>query len=354
MRLCIALFAVACLGAQNVSPALRLEIEKLVTEEMVRQSIPGLSLALAAEGMPRGSYAFGIADVENQVLVKPETVFRLASISKPVTAVAALQLWEQGRLDLDAAVQHYIPTFPRKPWTVTPRQLLGHLGGVRHYATIDEMESTRHYFDVLSPLRIFQDDPLAAEPGTRYHYTTYGYVLLGAVVEAAAAKRFVDHLKTHVFVPAGMETARDDNAIDIIPNRARGYALTRDGKLRNCGLADTSNKIPGGGLIGTSQDLVRFALAVRRGTLLKLSTVDMMLSPQKLRGGQTIKYGMGWFLDHVDGRKAVLHGGDQQGVHTFLVMLPREGVVVAMMCNMEGANLRTLAMRIAEMLTGRD
>src|SRR5688572_18800923 len=233
MRLLIVLFTVACLSAESVSPALRLEIEKLVAEEMTRQGIPGLSLALAADGVPRGSYAFGIADVENQVPVKPETMFRLASISKPVTAVAALQLWEQGSLDLDAPVQRYIPTFPRKPWTVTPRQLLGHLGGVRHYTTIDEVESTRHYFDVLSPLQIFQDDPLAAEPGTRYHYTTYGYALLGAVVEAAAAKRFVDHLKMRVFATAGMASTRDDNAIDIIPNRARGYALTRDGKLRN-------------------------------------------------------------------------------------------------------------------------
>jgi CubicO group peptidase (beta-lactamase class C family) len=341
-------------AAQGVSPALRLEIEELVRAEMSRQNIPGVSLSVAVDGVPRGTFAFGVADVENQVPVRAETMFRLASVSKPITAVAALQLWESGKLDLDAPVQRYLPAFPQKPWVVTPRQLLGHLGGIRHYGTVEEVESTRHYFDVTSPLRIFQDDPLAAEPGTRYNYTTYGYVLLGALVESASSKRFVDYLKTRVFGPAGMDTARDDNVLDLIPNRARGYALTREGKLRNCGLADTSNKIPGGGLISTSRDLIQFATAIRRGSLLKSASADLMFTPQKLRDGKPIRYGMGWFIDQLDGRRAILHGGDQQGVHSFLVMLPREGVAVALMCNLEGANLRPVGMRIAELLAARN
>jgi CubicO group peptidase (beta-lactamase class C family) len=346
----VALLLSGALPAQGVSPALRLEIEELVRAEMAAQRIPGVSLALAVDGVPRGAYAFGVADMENQAPVKPETMFRLASVSKPITAVAALQLWESGKLDLDATVQRYVPSFPQKPWPVTPRQLLGHLGGIRHYQAVAEVDSTRHYFDLLSPLRVFQDDPLAAEPGTRYHYTTYGYVLLGAAIEAASSRRFVDYLKAGVFAPAGMESARDDNALDIIPNRARGYALSAEGKLRNCGLADTSNKIPGGGLIATARDLIHFAVAIRRGALLKPSTVDMMFTPQKLRDGRPIRYGMGWFIDQADGRRAVLHGGDQQGAHSFLVMLPREGVAVALLCNLERANLRPLGLRIAGLL----
>src|SRR5262245_58057351 len=134
MRLLAVVLALACgIGAQEVTPALRLEIEDTVRREMIRQNIPGLSLAVADDGVPRGTFTLGMADVENQVLVRPETVFRIASISKPVTAVTALQLWESGKLDLDASIQRYLPSFPQKTWRVTPRQLLGHQGGIRHY-----------------------------------------------------------------------------------------------------------------------------------------------------------------------------------------------------------------------------
>jgi serine beta-lactamase-like protein LACTB len=356
MRLLLAfLLALTCgTGAQEVTPALRLEIEDAVRLEMIRQNIPGLSLAVADDGLPRGTFAFGMADIENQVLVKPSTVFRMASISKPVTAVTALQLWEAGKLDLDAPVHRYLPSFPQKAWRVTPRQLLGHQGGVRHYLLNERVDAGRHYFDLASALHLFQEDPLIAEPGTRYNYTTYGFVLLGAVIEAAASNRFIDKVRTRVFQPAGMDSARDDSAIEIIPNRSRGYAVTPEGRLRNCGLSDTSYKIPGGGMIAAPRDLVKFALAIRSYGLLKQHTVEMMFTPQKLKDGRSTQYGMGWFIDAVDGRKAVLHSGDQEGVHSFLVMLPREGVAVAAMCNLEGANLRALSFKIAELLCERN
>ena len=176
---------------------------------MSRQNIPALSVAIAIDSRPSWSSGFGMSDLENFVPAKASTVYRLGSISKPITAVAAMQLVEKGKLDLDAPIQKYLPSFPQKPWPITARQLLGHLSGIRHYAGLEEVNSTRHYDDRLTPPQIFQNDPLLFEPGTKYSYSTYGYCLLGAAVEAAADFKFVEYLRRNVFEPAGMDRIGD-------------------------------------------------------------------------------------------------------------------------------------------------
>lgn len=326
------------------------QIEKAITQAMARGNIPGLSVAVAVEGQLRFSNGYGLADVENSVPAKATTVYRLASISKPVTAVAAMQLAEKGKLDLDAPVRRFVPSFPEKPWPITPRQLLGHLGGIRHYNNRAEVNSTLHYDNVLDPLGIFQNDPLVAEPGTKYSYTTYGYVLLGAIVKRASGSPFVEYIRENIFKPAGMDRIQADDVYAIIPNRARGYRISPEGKLENCALADTSNKIPGGGLNSSAADLVKFALAVRDGVLLKPESVEQMFTPQKLRSGEQTRYGLGWSVGRTKGRRIVGHGGGQQGVSTMLRMLPRQGVVVALMSNLEQANLPALSNQILNIL----
>ncbi len=343
-----AVLPAACQQRGPAPPHLE-EIHAAVRRTMARAKIPGLTVAVARQGMV-WSQGYGRADVENSVPATPRTVYRLGSISKPITAVAALQLAERRQLDLDAPVQNYVPSFPAKPWPITSRQLLGHLGGIRHYKSLEEVNSTRHYDDLLAPLEIFQNDPLVAEPGTKFSYTTYGYVLLGAVVERAAGVRFLDYLRENIFEPAGMKNIQADSVHAIIPHRARGYRLTRAGVLENCDLADTSNKIPGGGLSSTAMDLVRFALALKEGKLLKAATLEAMFSPQRLKDGSLTQYGLGWNLLEAGGIEHVLHGGGQQGVSTMLLMERRRPLVVAVMANLEGAPVGDLAMEILDLL----
>lgn len=347
----LSLAGAAVAAAQSLPARRQQEIEKLVSQEMSRQTIPGVSLAVAVGSDMLWSAGFGMSDLENFVPAKAGTVYRLGSVSKPITAVAAMQLWEAGKFDLDAPIQRYVPSFPRKQWTITPRQLLAHLGGIRHYDSLEEINSTQHYRDLTAALKIFQNDPLVAEPGTKFHYTTYGYVLLGAAVEAAATQRFMDYLRTRVFNPAAMDTIRQDHVYAIVPNRARGYAISQRGQLQNCALADTSNKIPGGGMASTAEDLIRFAIAFRKGALVKQSTADLMMAPQRLRDGHTSDYGLGWQLRNFDGRRLVQHTGGQQGVSTVLAMLPKENVAVAIMVNLEKAELEPLARKILQVLT---
>ncbi|HEX8500494.1 MAG TPA: serine hydrolase domain-containing protein [Pyrinomonadaceae bacterium] len=351
----LVLFSGARWSAQQPQPASLpaekiKQIEALVAAEMARQKIPGMSVAVVSGGQPRWSNGYGVQDVENNVPAKASTVYRLGSISKPITAVAVMQLFERGRLDLDAPVQKYCPAFPEKQWPVTTRLLLGHLAGVRHYKSDEEFNSTRFYASVTEGLAMFKDDPLLFEPGTKYNYTTHGYSVLGCVVEGASGQKFADFVRENVFKPAGMERIRVDSVADIIPGRAQGYRTTDKGELTNSPLADNSYKVPGGGFVSTAEDLARFAAALQAGRLLKRETAELMYTKQKTKDGKETAYGLGWGVGERNGRRTVGHSGGQQRVSTFLHTQPDLGVAVVLMSNLENARLGDLAQQIGDVL----
>ncbi|HEV2380480.1 MAG TPA: serine hydrolase domain-containing protein [Terriglobia bacterium] len=326
-------------------------IERAVSTAMSQGHIPGLSTAIVTDRQLRWSNGYGMADLENFVPAKAATVYRLGSISKPITATAIMQLVEQGKLDLDAPVQKYCSAFPPKRWPVTSRELLGHLGGVRHYTQKEEeAEYTSHFTSVADGLAIFKDDPLLAEPGTEFRYSSFGYNLLGCVVEGASGQPFAAYLHEHIFVPAGMDHIQPDDVFQIISNRARGYALRPDGLVRNSDLMDSSYKIPSGGLSSTVIDLARFAIAIQSGVLLKPETVSQMFTSQKTRDGKATGYGLGWGVEDNAGVKAVSHSGGQSGTSTDLLMRPDRGLAVVVMCNLEGAHVSALARALAQIV----
>jgi CubicO group peptidase (beta-lactamase class C family) len=327
------------------------QIEALVSAEMSKQKIPGMSVAVVAGRQVRWSAGFGMQDVENSVAARPSTVYRLGSISKPITAVAVMQLSERGKLDLDAPVQKYCPAFPEKQWPLTTRQVLGHLAGIRHYKSDEEFNSTRFYSGVAEGLDMFKGDPLLSEPGTKYNYTTHGYSVLGCVVEGASGQKFADFVSENVFRPAAMERIRVDSVADIIPNRAQGYRITDKGVLTNSPLADNSYKVPGGGFVSTAEDLARFAVALQTDKLLKRETIELMYAPQKTKDGKETSYGLGWGVGkRPAGERAVGHSGGQQRVSTFLHMQPEQGLAVVVMSNLEGARLGELVQQIGDLV----
>ena len=333
------------------------KIEAAITALMSSKHIPGLSIAIVSDNQLRWQSGYGMADLENSVPAKAATVYRIASVAKPLTAVAAMQLVEKGNLDLDAPIQKYVPTFPTKPWPITTRQLLGHLSGIRNYRG-NEAGSTLFYSSLTEALSIFKDDPLDFEPGTKYSYTTYGYTLLGTVIEGASGMSYVDYMRENVFKPAKMSHTQADNVFDIIPNRARGYHPKVygkfDGNLRNANLIDSSYKIPAGGLVSTVEDLANFAIAVQNGVLIKKETFEQMSSPQKTRDGKATAYGLGWYIDGVGDRKGLVwHGGVQPGATSMLFILPKERFALVILTNLEGGGylqLETLLNQIADIM----
>jgi serine beta-lactamase-like protein LACTB, mitochondrial len=335
-------------------PAAKIKrIEAAVAAEMAQSKIPGLSVAVVVGEQTRYAKGFGLSDVENETPAAVATAYRLGSLSKPITAVAVLQLVEAGRLDLDAPVQKYCPAYPVKQWPVTARQLLGHLGGVRDYDNrkfLEEYFSTRHYNSVTDSLAIFKDDPLLQEPGTKYSYSTYGYNLLGCAIEGASGASYEDYVRAHILTPAGMNETEVDDVSRIIPHRARGYGKTQQGAWRNTGLADTSNKIPAGGLVSNVADMARFAIALQTNALVKQATRTEMWTLQQTRAGEATPYGLGWRITKRNGLTEIQHGGTAAGFSTFLYLLPDKGVAVVLMANLElwGQKRDELARRLAD------
>jgi CubicO group peptidase (beta-lactamase class C family) len=339
---------------QGNLPAAKIRaIETVVTTEMARRGIPGLSLVIVQDGQIRLADAYGTADVENSVPAKIDTVFRLASIAKPITAVAVMQLVEKGQIDLDAPIRKYVPAFPEKTFPLSVRQLLCHQAGIRTY-TEGEMLSTRHFENLLDTLSLFKDAPLAFEPGTKTLYSTYGFNLLGCAIESASGQKFSTYLQQSIFKPAGMEGAREDDVFDIIPFRARGYVRVPPGELRNSGLADTSNKLPGGGLCGRAMDVARFAIALESGQLIRKDTQAKMLVRQKTRDGKVTGFGLGVVLsERVVGKitiREVWHDGGQPQVSNVLYMQPDHKFTVVLLTNLEGISslLKEIARQIAD------
>lgn len=320
-------------------------IAALVRAQQERDGIPGLSCAVAVGEQLRFADGFGFADVENDVPATAATVYRLASVSKPITAVLAMQLAERGELDLDADVHALVPTWPEHRWPVTTRHLLAHLGGVRHYA--GEGESTVHYGTQTEGLVRFAADPLRHEPGSRFLYSTYGFNLVAAVVEARTGKPFAEVVAERIAGPCGASTLQDDDVTRVIRGRAQGYVRT-GGELRNSALMDASYKLGGGGLCASAPDLARFAQALLAGRLVRPATLASMWTEQRTTGGDPTGYGFGFRVGAHAGHREVSHGGAQARVSTLLYLRPDDGIAVAVLCNLERVALLPLARAIAD------
>ena len=342
----------ALLPAQqkNLSPEKRLAIEKAVASFMSANSIPGLSAAVVLEGEPRWSEGFGMADLENSSPATSSTLFRLGSVSKPITATTVLQLWERGKLDLDAPVQKYCPEFPQKEWPVTTRQLLGHLGGIRHYSLDGKgdvrEDSARHFSSMQESLQLFANDPLVAKPGTKFNYSTYGYTVVGCVLEGVTSEKFIDYLRKNVFEPAGMGQTRDDDFFTVIPHRTRWYHKDKGGIVRNAGVLDSSYKIPGGGIISSADDVASFEAAILDDKLLKRSTRELMWTSLKTTDGKETGYGLGWGIMDKFGLHILAHTGGQQGTSTAFAVVPSRNAGAAVLCNMDDVDVNQLVTQI--------
>jgi CubicO group peptidase (beta-lactamase class C family) len=341
------LLIVGYIEAQTIQPAAANRIDEIVTKAITEQQIPAVSVAIAVNGKILYQKAFGKADLENNVLATPETLFRTASIAKPMTAVAVMRLVEDGKLDLDAPIQKYCPAVP-PTWTITTRELLGHTSGVRHYKE-GEMGNTHHYAKLSDGFTIFANDPLLFEPGTKFEYSTYGFSVVGCALEGVTGKSFPEIMQQLVFIPARITHTFVDDVFNIVSHRARGYSK-RNGQVVNAELMDSSYKIPGGGYVSTPRDLVTLADALIAGTLVKSETLQLMWTSQKLPNGEATGYGMGWVVGKFAGQDIAAHTGGQPGASSSLTIYPNRKMVVAVMTNMDETEANQIDHKISTIL----
>jgi CubicO group peptidase (beta-lactamase class C family) len=310
--------------------------EEFIRRQMEIDRVPGLSIGFIKDDF-MWAKGFGYADLENKLPAKPESAYRLASVTKPMTAMAVLQLAEQGKINLDAEVQTYVRYFPKKQWPVTVRQVLGHVGGISHYKNpanelhIKERRTTRE------SIAIFENFDLVAEPGTRYSYSSYGYNLLGAIIESASGKSFGEYMRENIWLPLGMTDTRMDDPADLIPNRVRGYRML-NGEVKNSEFIDISSRFAAGGTRSTVVDLLKFAKGINAGKLLSKESYDSMWTSLATKEGRYTDYGLGWFTGPVNGHFAVSHSGGQQETSTLLYIFPAKNFALAAAINFESGS----------------
>jgi len=359
---------------------------------LIQQNLPGLSVAVGVDGDIVWAEGFGWANLENQVPVTPDTGFRVADASKALTSAAVGLLLEKNRLHLDDQIQVHVPEFPKKPWPVTLRQLMAQVGGV----TTDHGGEAQLSADVISDegrlvgrcertvdglqLDDFAQRELLFEPGTKYHPSSYGWILVSAAVEAAANEPFFAFMRTQVFEPLGMRDTTVDVSIEAIPDRATFYwprfGLAGDTRYgpKPARVGDHSCYAGAAAFLSTPSDLVRFGMGINSdlrqgfhlrqgygghvgaqgGKLLKPGTVQLLQTPQRLASGEETGYGLGWELEThpLAGQPARMagHGSKEEfiGGTTSLMTFPERGLVVAVMTNISYADTKSIALNTAQ------
>ncbi len=324
------------------------------------ENLPGLSVAVGSSRRIVWAEGFGWADIEARVPVTPRTRFRIGSVSEAFTAAAAARLHQRGRLDLDAPVQRYVPSFPTKTWSLTMRHLLGHTGGVRNVRFEAEQIPRRHCDDVLQGLETFAQDPLRFRPGTEVRHSTHGFVLASAVVQRAAEEPFPGFMAREIFEPLGMGDTLPE-AREAIADRTafyhpRMFELPRLG-LDPASEVDFSCWSGAGMFLSTPSDLVRFAVGIREGGLLDAETVRMMESPFVLESGEPGRYGIGWVIEPVSlggaATQVLIKTGDVMGGTAVLMVVPSRDVAIALASNVSLArSIRKLADTLADRFAG--
>jgi serine beta-lactamase-like protein LACTB, mitochondrial len=323
---------------------------------LVKQNLPGLSVAVGTGGDIVWAEGFGWADLEKQSPVAPGTRFRTGGASIPLTSAAVGLLLEKERLNLDAEIQKYVSAFPEKQWPVTLRQLMGHVAGVRGDGGDEEPLFAQRCDRTTDALQAFSQPPLRSEPGTKYRYSPYGWILVSAAVESVADEPFFPFMRTQIFKPLGMIDTTPESPADPIPDRTTFYYPRFGGDPRygpEAAREGTYSCFAGaGGFLSTPSDLVRFGMAFNSGKLLKPATVRMLQTSLRLTSGEETGYGLGWDLDAASlaGQPVTRVGHDGEyflGGSTSFATFPERGIVVAVMTNTSFADMSALASTIA-------
>lgn len=323
-------------------------IDDVVKGWMEKQHVPGVSIAVIKDGSLIKAEAYGFADVEHRVPARPDTVFKIGSVSKQFIATGIMLLVQDGRMAVGDKVSKYLPGTPATWEAITIRHLLTHTSGiVREAPGFDpyKLQPEIAVIETAYPV------PLRFTPGERYEYCNVGYFALAEVIQRVSGKPWADFLSERVFIPLGMTATRVTTLADIVPNRARGYAW-KEGTLQN--EDDWPAVRPSGAFLSTVLDLAKWEAALLGDQVLKAPTKKEMWTPVILNDGRTYPYGFGWQLDDwpagspaPTGEPMIRHGGSMNGFRAAYSRWPSRRLTVIILTNLSDASYEGLAANIA-------
>lgn len=325
--------AVLCLGsAVGTCPADA--IDDLVRAEMRRQHIPGVAIAVVREGRITKAKGYGVADLDHNVPVTPDTVFALASITKQFTATLIMVLVEQGKVRLDDEIGQYLDDPPANWKGITVRHLLNHTGGLSPLGK-DFVSLVRSPNSTTAQMyEAAKGDPIGGKPGEKWDYSDVGYFLLGMIIERASGRTYPEFLRETILDPTGMKTARMADLNRPYRNLARGYTRVRTAagwETQNIRRDSQRGLTSHYGLFGTVKDLAKWDAALQSGNILKADRLQQMWTPAKLNHGSTFPYGFGWNLAERNGHRYHHHSGI---TGTFILRIPSLRLCVIVLTNL--------------------
>jgi CubicO group peptidase (beta-lactamase class C family) len=315
---------------------------------------PGAVVLVAKSGEIIYEKAFGMANLELNVPMHTNAVFRIGSNTKQFTAAAILKLAEEGKLSLEDDITKFVPDYPSKGKRITIKQLLGHTSGIKDYTGIPAFRDIKR--KDLSPkdlVDLFKEQPMDFEPGQDFRYDNSGYVLLGYIIEQVTGKSYGQYIAENFFQTLGMKNSYYDDAVTIIPGRIPGYKKV-DGHYLNADYLSMTLPYSAGSLLSTAEDFLTWYEAVMSGKAINRASVREAQISVILPNGRPTGFGYGWEMGNVQGSPSVKHYGVVNGFVTYATYLPQEKIFVAILSNSEAAgDLDMPASEIAAVVLGK-
>ncbi len=336
--------AVPRTSAPPLTPEQLASIDQFVNAELQREHIPGVAIGIYSRGQLLLVKGYGLANVELNAVVKPETIFQSGSVGKQFVSAAIMMLVEEGKVDLDDSITKYFLHAPNTWQDIRVKNLLSHTSGLAQYESSERIGPDGPFY-----LRLdFTEDqllekvealPIEFKPGEKWNYRNTNYLLLGILIHKVTGTFYADYLQQRIFQPLGMTSTRLISESDIIPNRAAGYDY-KYGKLQNQSwVSPTFNSTGDGALYFTVMDLAKWDEALYGTKLLKQSSLDQMWTIFPLNDGKPnpANYGFGWRIDTVNDHKLIDHGGAWQGFTCQISRYVDDSLTIVALTNLNAA-----------------
>jgi CubicO group peptidase (beta-lactamase class C family) len=323
-------------------------IDRYVRDEIRRERVPGVSVAIVQGGRVVLARGYGEANVELHAPATDSTVYQSGSVGKQFTAALILRLAAAGRVRLDDPIRRHLTEGPPAWDSVTIRHLLTHTSGIPDYT--DSAVNYQRPYTEDELVRIAAGLPQEFHAGNHWHYGNTGYLLLGAIVRRATGVFYGDLLRQEIFTPLGMRTARIISEADIVPNRAAGYELVDDSLHNQAWVHPTLNTTADGSLYLTVHDLARWVIGWDAGRVLSAADREQAWTPVRLNDGSTYPYGFGWEITELRTQRLVGHTGSWQGFKTSIQRVPSRDLTVIVLANLDRARPEAMSLAIAGLI----
>jgi len=317
------------------------KVDDFVRAEMEKQHVPGVSIAVIKDGQVIRSEGYGLGNIELNVAARPDTVYKIGSVSKQFIATGIMLLIQDGKVSLDDHVSKFLEGTPESWKSITVRHLLTHSSGIVREAPGFDPLKIQSDLDVIKTAYSL---PLRFAPGEKWEYCNVGYFTLAEIIHKVSGKPWADFLNERIFVPLSMTSTRTTDMTTIVPNRAGGY-FWDNGKMQNSSIYFALR--PSGAFLSTVVDLAKWDAALYTEKILKKSALDQMWTAVKLNNGTTYPYGFGWSVDTVSGHRQFHHGGSLPGFRSEITRFVDDKITVVVLTNSDNAVAGTFALGIA-------